>query len=162
MRIHLALVMLLLAAPTSFGQSQPPTPRSATHWLDTDQLCGNLKFATSKKKTITTRDGRAETTSYENVLKGATLTLYKASQSDDDCCEGKQSVGSTKPTKFGAFEFPGFQAGWYWLRLESGEFSSTIPLHVMNDFNQKSCHDPSVGRILTVDTHPPTLETRIY
>jgi hypothetical protein len=154
--------MLLLAAPASFGQSQPPTPRSTTHWLDTDQLCGGLKFATPKKKTITTKDGRAETTSHENVLKGATLTLYKAPDSRDDCCEGRKSVGSTKSTKSGAFEFPGFQAGRYWLRVESGDFSSTIPLHVTNDFNEKSCHDPSVGRILTVDTHPPTVKTRIY
>jgi len=154
--------MLLLAAPTAFGQDQLPSRRSAAHWLDTDQLCGTLKFATPKKKRITTTDGKAETTSYENVLKAAAVKLYKGRESDENCCEGRESVGSTKTTKFGAFEFPGFQAGWYWLRVESGDFSSTIPLHVTSDFNEKSCHDPSGGRIITVDTHHPTPEMRIY
>jgi hypothetical protein len=56
----------------------------------------------------------------------------------------------------------GFQSGWYWMHIETNNFSTTIPLHVTSDFNDKSCHAPSVGRIFTVDAKPPKVETRIY
>ncbi len=53
-------------------------------------------------------------------------------------------------------------AGWYWLRIESNNFRTTIPLRVTSGFNDKSCHDRSVDRIVTVDVQPPKVETRIY
>ena len=71
-------------------------------------------------------------------------------------------AGQTKSDKFGRFELPGFQNGWYWLHVQSNNFNATIPLHVTSDFNEKSCHEPSVDRIFTVDAQPPKVETRIY
>src|SRR5262249_34507407 len=127
-----------------------------------DQLCGTLEFAMPTKKTIRTADGKTETRLYENVLKDADVALYKGAPSDENCCRGKTPAAHAKSNKFGKFELPGYQSGWYWLRVESANFSTTIPLHVTKDFDDKSCHAPSVGRILTVDAQPPKVETRIY
>jgi len=52
--------------------------------------------------------------------------------------------------------------GLVWLRIESNNFSTTIPLQVTSGFNDKSCHDRSVGRIFTVDVQPPKVEPRLY
>ena len=125
-------------------------------------MCGILRFATPKKKTITTVDGKTEKRLYPNVLKDAEVTLYKGTASDENCCGGKTRAGRTRSSKLGRFELPGFQGGWYWVRIEANDFSKTIPLHVTSDFNDKSCHDRSVGRIFTVDAQPPKVETRIY
>ncbi len=121
-----------------------------------------LKFATPKRKTITTKDGKTETREYQNVLKGAALTLFKGQESDVDCCGSKQPVGSAATTKFGRFEFPDLQPGWYWLRVHSGDFAATIPVHLTAAADAKLCRDPSVGRIITVDSKPPSVETHIY
>jgi hypothetical protein len=131
-------------------------------WLTVDQLCGSLRFANPKEKTITTADNKVETRLYANVLKEADVELYNGTRSDQNCCDGKTPLVHTKSDKFGRFEVPGFQRGWYWLRIESNNFSTTIPLHVTSGFNDKSCHDRSVGRIFIVDVRPPKVETRIY
>jgi hypothetical protein len=99
---------------------------------------------------------------YANVLKGAEVVLYRGASSDESCCGAKTPVGQAKSNKSGRFELVGFQSGWYWMHIESNNFSTTIPLHVTSDFNDKSCHAPSVGRIFTVDAKPPKVETRIY
>ena len=125
-------------------------------------MCGILRFATPIRKTITTADGKTETRLYSNVLKGAEVTLYKGTALDENCCGGKTPAGRTKSTKLGRFELPGFHGGWYWVRIETKDFSTMIPLHVTSDFNDKSCHDRFVGRIFTVDAQPPKVETRIY
>ena len=121
-----------------------------------------LEICEPKKKAITTADSKIETRFYANVLKKADVELYKGTRSDQSCCAGKMPAGHMKSDKFGRFEVPGFQSGWYWLRIESNNFSTTIPLHVTSDFNDKTCHDRSVGRIFTVDVQPPKVETRIY
>jgi len=131
-------------------------------WQSVDQLCGTLEFAAPQKKNITTADGKTETRLYPNVLKEADVALYRGTASDENCCGGKTAVGHTKSNKYGRFELPGFQSGWYWLRSESNNFRTTIPLHVTSDFNDKSCQDRSVGRLFTVDVQPPKVETRIY
>ena len=53
---------------------------------------------------------------------------------------------------------PRSPTGWYRLLIESNNFSTTIPLPVTGGFNDKSCHDRSVGRIFTVDVQPPKVE----
>lgn len=135
--------------------------QSEVKWQSVDQLCGILRFASPKKKTITTVDGRVETRLYENDLNGANMKLYRGTHCDR-CSSGRIPEGHTKSGKFGKFELPGFQSGWYWMLIESQGLTTKIPLHVTSDFNEKSCHDPSVGRIFTVDAQPPTVETRIY
>jgi hypothetical protein len=133
------------------------------NWQSVDQICGRLRFANPRKKTITTLDGKAETRLYSNILKEADIELYKGTRLDDkNCCDQRTPAGHTKSDKLGRFAVPGFQSGWYWLRIESSNFRATIPLQVTKDFNDKSCHDPSVGRIFTVDSEPPKVETRIY
>lgn len=131
-------------------------------WQSVDQLCGTLEFGAPNKKTIMTADGKTETRTYANVLKDAKLALYRGTASDEGCCGGKTPAGNSKSDKLGRFELTGFQSGWYWLHIESNNFSTTIPLHVTSDFNDKSCHAPSVGRIFTVDSKPPKVEIRIY
>jgi len=64
-------------------------------------------------------DGKAETRLYANVLKQADVEVYKATRSDQNCCDGKMAARHTKSDKLGRFEAPGFQSGWYWLRIES-------------------------------------------
>lgn len=146
--------------------SSPAGPQlrsnSEVPWQNVDQLCGSLTFRTPKKKTITTAGGKSETRLYSNVLKDADVALYRGTATDENCCAGKTSAGHTKSTKHGGFELRDFQSGWYWLRIESSHFSTRIPLHVTSGFNDKSCHDPSVGRIFTVDAQPPMAETHIY
>jgi len=144
-------------AVNSKGEQQLNPPR----WQNIDQLCGVLEFATPKKKTITTADGKTETRLYPNVLKETDVKLYRTVPGEN-CCGGKTPTGHTKSNKYGRFELPGFQSGWYWLHLESSDFSTTIPLHLTSDFNDKSCHDGSVSRTFTVDARPPKVETRIY
>jgi hypothetical protein len=154
--------MLFLATATAFCQSRPASQHSTAQWQNVGQLCGILRFAAPKRKTITTVDGKTETRLYPNVLKDAEVTLYKGTSLDENCCGDKTPVGRTKSNKLGRFELPGLQGDWYWLRIETNNFSTTIPLHVTSDFNDKSCHDRSVGRIFTVDAQPPKVETRIY
>ena len=146
----------------------PPQSNSAVKWQSVDQLCGRLRFANPKKKTMTTVDGKVETRFYPSVLKDADVELYNADVELYDltgyknCCDGRPAAGRTKSDKVGGFELPGFPSGWYWLHIESNDFSATIPLHVTSDSDDKSCHERSVGRIFTVDTQPPKVETRIY
>ena len=101
------------------------------------------------------------TRSYANVLKDAERTLYKGTALDENCCGAKTPAGRAKSNKLGRFELPGFQGGWYWVRIETNDFSATIPLHVTGNFNDKCCHARSVGRIFTVDAQPPKVETDI-
>jgi len=131
-------------------------------WQSVDQLCGTLEFAAPKKKTITMANGKTETRLYANVLKDAKVAVYRGTSSDGVCCGGKTPAVDTKSDKLGRFELSGFQTGWYWLQIESNNFSTTIPLHVTSDFNEESCHDRFVGRIFTVDAQPPKVETQIY
>ena len=156
------IVPLLLGASIASCQSASPLKHSGTHWLATTQLCGSLAFAAPIQKTITTKEHKAESVAYENVLHGATLELFDAQESDEKCCGGKKPLMTMKSTKSGAFAFLGFRPGWYWLRVSGGDFTATISLHATSDFDAKACHDPSVGRIITVDSDPATLETRIY
>jgi len=133
------------------------------NWQSVGQLCGSLRYANQKKKTIITTDGKAEIRLYSNVLKEAVVEVYKGTRLDDkNCCDGKTLAGHAKSDKFGRFEVPGLPSGWYWLRIKSNNLSTAIPLQVTSDFNDKSCHDRSVGRIFTVDAQPPRVETRIY
>lgn len=162
MRFLFGIATLFFATATTFSQSHPAAQHNTAQWQNADQLCGILTFAAPKKKTITTVDGKTETRLYANVLKDAEVTLYKGTALDENCSEGKTPAGRTKSNRLGRFELPGFQGGWYWVRIETNDFSATIPLHVRSDFNDKSCHDRSVGRIFTVDTQPPKVETRIY
>jgi hypothetical protein len=162
MRLLFSSAALFLATAAVFGQSRPASQRNTALWQNVDQLCGILEFATPKKKTITTANGKAETRLYANVLKDAEVTLYKGTALDENCCGGTTPARRTKSNQLGRFELPGFQRGWYWLSIETGDFGTAIPLHVTSDFNDKSCHDRSVGRIFTVDAQPPKVETRIY
>jgi hypothetical protein len=161
-RFLFGIAAFLLCTATAFCQTQPASQRNAAKWQNVDQLCGILRFATPNKKTITTLDGKVETRLYAKVLGDAELTLYKGTASDENCCGGKIPAGRTKSNRLGRFELPGFQGGWYWVRVETEDFSTTIPLHVTSDFSDKACRDPSVGRIFTVDAVPPKVETRIY
>jgi hypothetical protein len=76
--------------------------------------------------------------------------------------EGRGAAGQTQSNNFERFEFSGFQSGWYWLRVKKNDFIVTMPLHTASDFEKKSCHDLSVGRIFNVDAQPPKVEARIY
>jgi hypothetical protein len=162
MRFLLGSATLFLAAATVLCQSRPASQQNTAQWQNVDQLCGILRLAAPKKKTITTIDGKTETRLYPNVLKDAEVTLYKGTALDGNCCGGKSPAGHTKSNSLGRFELPGFPGGWYWLRIETNDFGVAIPLHLTSDFNEKSCHDRSVGRIFTVDAQPPKVETRIY
>ena len=93
-------------AVNSKGDQQPNPPQ----WQDVDQLCGVLEFATPKKKTITTADGKTETRMYANVLKEAKVALYRGTASDEGCCGGKTLAGNTKSDKLGRFELSGLRA----------------------------------------------------
>jgi hypothetical protein len=154
---------LMLEEDRNSSQAGPQLrPGSEVQWQDVDQLCGSLTLRTPKKKTITTADGKTETRLYSNALEDAGVALFRGTSTDENCCGGKTPAEHAKSTKYGRFELPGFQSGWYWLRVERDNFSTTIPLHVTRDFNYKSCHDPSVGRIFIVDAQPPKIETLIY
>jgi len=135
---------------------------NTVQWLNIDKFCGTLRLATPIEKTIKTLDGKTEKRLYANVLTDAEITLYRGTPSDKSCCGTKTAERRTKSDKFGSFELLGLQSGWYWVRINTNDFSTTIPLHVMNNSNDKSCHDRSVGHIFTVDSQPPKVETRIY
>ena|SRR5215467_9936928 len=163
MRFLFRIATLTLVTATAFCQSRPASQkRNTVQWQNVDQLCGILEFDAPKKKTITTADGKTETRLYADVVKDAEVTLYGGAAPDENCCGGKTPVGHTKSNKFGRFELHGYRGGWYWVRIERNDFSTTMPLHVTSDFNEKSCQDRSVGRIFTVDAQPPKVETRIY
>lgn len=156
MRFHLAVATLALVAATALCQSPPSSDRrSAVQWQNVDQLCGVLQFVTPKTKTITTADGKTETRLYANVLKDAEVVLYRGTASDENCCGGKPPVGHAKSNTSGSFELSGFQKGFYWLRIENNNFTSTIPVLVTSDFNEGLCHERSVGRMFTADARPP-------
>ena len=162
MRYFLGIAVIAFTS-VAFGEGPPAFQQNnKAQWQNVDQLCGTLEFATPNKKTIRTADGKTETRLYANVLKDADIALYKGAPSDENCCRGKAPAGQTKSNKFGKFALAGNQSGWYWLRIETTNFSAMIPLHVTADFDDKSCHAPSVGRIFTVDAQPPKVETRIY
>jgi len=135
-------------------------------WQNVDQLCGSLRFKAPVRETITWPNGKVETRLYLNVLKNADVELYRGTPSDKNCCKPEMQVGRTESNEQGRFELPGFQRGWYWLRIEqleeSSTYSNTMPLRVTSDFNDKSCRDAAIGRIFTLDARPPKVETRIY
>lgn len=152
---------LVLGDPDSCQTVAQPQPNIEVKWQSVNQLCGSLRFANPKKKTITTADGKVETLLYANVLNEADIELYKEIP-HKNCCDGKPPAWHTKSDRFGRFEIPGFQSGWYWMLIESESFSTVIPLHVTSDFREKSCHDRSAGRIFVVDAQPPRVVSFIY
>jgi hypothetical protein len=130
-------------------------------WQETDQLCGVLEFVTPKKKIIVV-NGKTETRLYENPVKEAEVLLYRGTVLDEACCSQTTPVARTQSNKNGAFEFLDFPSGRYWLRVNKDVLNATIPVQITGDFNSKSCTDPLVGRIFTVDAQPPKVQTRIY
>lgn len=162
MRLTLGIATMALATVTGLYQSPADSQRLNTpQWQEVNQLCGILKFDAPLKKTITV-NGKTEVRLYANFVKGAEVALYRGTAVDKTCCTETTPAGHAQSTKLGRFEFSGFQSGWYWLRVKKDDFSTTIPLHVTSDFNEKSCHSPSVGRVFTVDVQPPKVETQIY
>ena len=162
MRLTLAFPTVALATMMGLLQSTPHPPNdNELQWQKVDQLCGDLEFATPKKKTIVV-NGKTETDLYANPVKNAQVILYRGTALDKTCCADATPATRTRSNKFGRFEVLGFRSGWYWLRVSEGDFGSTIPLHVTSDFDTKSCRDRSVGRSFIVDAHPPRVETRIY
>ena len=135
--------------------------RGESQWQKTSQLCGVLEFATPKKKTIVV-NGRTETRLYENPVEEADVLLYRGKVLDKTCCPDTTPTARTRSNRYGTFEFSGFQSGWYWLRVERDGLDVTIPLQVTSDPDIKFCRDPSVGRIYTVDSKPPSVQTQIY
>lgn len=162
MRLTFAVPAVALAIVVGLLQSAPhPTSDNEPQWQKVDQLCGDLEFATPKKKTIVV-NGKTEMRLYANPVKDAEVILYRGTTLDKTCCADATPASRTRSSKFGDFEFSGFQNGWYWLRVNKGDFSATIPLHITSDFDAKSCHARSVRRIFTVDAQPPKVQTRIY
>jgi hypothetical protein len=70
-------------------------------------------------------------------------------------------VATTESDKYGSFSFEGVQPGAYWLRVQKNQLIRLIPVRVTNGFDEKVCHDPSVGRRIVVDSNPARIETRI-
>jgi hypothetical protein len=132
-----------------------------SEWQKTDQLCGELEFATPKEKRIIV-NGRKETRLYENPVKEADVLLYRGTVLDKTCCPDATPAARTQSDRFGRFEFSGFQSGWYWLRVEKDPLDVTIPVQITGDFDAELCRAPWVGRIYTVDAEPPKVQTRIY
>ncbi len=162
MRLVLAVPTIALVTVMGFSQSTPhPQSDSEPKWQKVDQVCGELEFATPTKKTIVV-DGKTEARLYATPVKDAEVILYRASALDKTCCGSTAPVASTRSNRFGAFKFSGCPRGLYWLRVKRGSFTGAIPLRVTDDFNGKSCRDPSVGRSFVVDAQPPRVETRIY
>lgn len=156
------ITLLCFVTVAGFCQSSPGPQHNTVQWLNIDKFCGTLTLVTPIEKTIKTLDGKTEKRLYENVLKDAEITLYKGTPSDKRCCGTKIDDRRTRSDKFGSFELLGLESGWYWARIKNNDFSTTIPLHVMNNSNDKSCHDPSVGHIFILDSQPPKVETRVY
>lgn len=162
MRLDAPLLMIAL----TFGvHSLRKTPHAHLDehpvWQTVDQLCGDLELAAPTRKSIVV-GGKKEIRLYSTPVRNAEVVLYQASATDKTCCGSSMPVARTRSTKYGRFELSGVRHGWYWLRIIKGEFRATIPLHVTNDFDAKSCHDPSAGRIFTVDSQPPKVKTYIY
>jgi|HubBroStandDraft_1064217.scaffolds.fasta_scaffold274452_2 hypothetical protein len=162
MRLAFAVPTVALATVMGLLQSKAhPPDDKGPQWQKVDQLCGDLEFATPKKKTIMV-NGKTETDLYANPVKDAEVILYRGTALDKTCCAEATRATRTRSNKFGKFGFSGFQSGWYWLRVNEDNFTATIPLQVTRDFDSKSCGDRSVGRIFTVDAQPPRVEMRIY
>jgi hypothetical protein len=162
MRLVFAVPTVALATVMGLLQSKAhPPDDNEPQWQKVDQLCGDLEFATPKGKNIVV-NGKTETNLYASPVKDAEVILYRGTALDKTCCADATRATRTRSNKFGKFEFSGFQSGWYWLRVNYGKLSATMPLEVTRDFDAKSCRDRSVGRIFTVDAQPPRVETRIY
>src|SRR5271155_119704 len=162
MRLALAIPTIVLATMMGLLQSKAHPPNdNEPRWQNVDQLCGDLEFATPKRKTTVVK-GKTQTGLYANPVKDAEVILYRGTALDKTCCADAMRATRTRSNKFGKFEFSGFQSGWYWVRVNDGEFSAIIPLQVARDFDVKSCGGRSVGRIFTVDAQPPRVEMRIY
>jgi hypothetical protein len=162
MRFIFGIATLALALAITPTESHPASQqRSAVQWQKVDQLCGVLESETPRKKTITASNGRRETRLYSNVLNNASIALYRGTASDRSCCGVDAPVETTKSNKRGWFELRGAHSGWYWLLIERNNFRTIVPLHVTSDYNDRFCHDRSVGRIFTVDSKPPKVEVRI-
>jgi hypothetical protein len=154
------IAFITLVTSALFSQVVPKTKSDVqTHWQVIDQLCGQLELATPKKKQIVV-DGKAESRSYTLYLESATVSLYPAISHEEECCNARP-MATVRSSKYGAFEFEGVQHGAYWLRVQKNELIGLIPVRITHDFDQKACHDPSVGRSIVVDSSPPKIETRI-
>jgi hypothetical protein len=154
----IAFAILITAA--LFPQTAPKTePDVQTQWQAIDQLCGQLELAAPKKKQIVV-DGKAESHSYTVYLEGATVSLYPATLPQKECCDA-MPMATVRSSNFGRFEFEGVQHGTYCLRIQKNELIFRVPVRITKDFDQKACHDPSVGRSVVVDSSPPKIETRI-
>jgi hypothetical protein len=139
-----------------------PQLRSDTEvkWQTVDQLCGDVELAAPTKKTIVV-NGKTETRLYVTQMRNAEVTLYKGAARDKACCGSAAPLARALSGRSGQFEFSGFQRGLYWLAVQKGSFSGAIPLQLTDDFNTKSCREPSTARSFIVDAQPPTVETRI-
>ena len=153
-----AVAVLAVSALFPQGASKSK-PDMQTPWQAIDQLCGQLQLAAPKEKQITV-DGKSESRLYTAYLESATVTLYPATSPEERCCKGKPAA-TTLSRRYGAFEIAGMQAGTYWLRVQKNELLRVIPVRLTNDFDQKACHDVSVGRSIVVDSSPPKIEMRI-
>jgi hypothetical protein len=153
------MAVTAFAGSVLFAQVAPkPTSDVLTHWQTIDQLCGQLQLAPKKKQIIV--DGKSESRLYAAYLESATVTLYRATSQEEQCCKGKP-IATTRSRRYGAFEFEGIQPGSYWLRVQKNESLLQVPVQVTQAFDQKACHDPSVGRSIMLDSSPPKIEMRI-
>ena len=160
MAVNRVLAFTVFAAAALFPQSAPsPNSDIQTHWQPIDQLCGQLELAVPKKKHIIV-NGKSEERLYTAYLEGAAVALYPGTSSEEGCCAGKP-VATTESHKYGSFSFEGVQPGAYWLRGQKNQLIRLIPVRVTAGFDEKACHDPSVGRSIVVDSNPARTETRI-
>jgi len=160
MVVNRLLALAVLAATALFPQIAPsPHSDIKTVWQPIDQLCGQLQLAAPEKKHIIV-NGKSEERLYTAYLEGAAVALYPGTSSERGCCGGKP-VATTESRKYGSFFFEGVQPGAYWLRVQKNQLVRLIPVRVTDKFNEKVCRDPSVGRSIVVDYHPPRIETRI-
>jgi hypothetical protein len=153
------VALAVLAGSALFPQTEPPKSDAQTQWQAIDQLCGQLELAAPKKKQIIV-DGKSELHLNTAYLDRAMVSLYPATSRDEECCEGKP-MATTRSRRYGAFEFEGVQPGTYWLRVQKNELLRLIPVRVTHPFDKKTCHDPSMGRSIVVDSSPPKIERRI-
>lgn len=157
MKLRFAVVSLLL-----FAIADAQTPRqavSAPQWQQIDQLCGQIQRAAPQERELVV-NGKREKLLYTTYVPNASLILYAVTNDNDHCCAAKPAA-TAKAARYGAFHFDGVSHGKYWMRIQTQQESYVVPLLVTRDFDQKSCHDPSVARDIIVDSAPPRVETRI-
>lgn len=154
--------VMLLAAISKLAVAQnAPTPNSdvQTNWQAIDQLCGQLELSTPKQKRVIV-DGKSEVRLYTAFLEGATLTLYRRTSTEQECCSVK-AIATTQSHRFGTFEFDEVQRGAYWLRVQKHEFVGLIPVRVTDNLDAEQCKKSEVSRSFVVDSSPPKVQKRI-